>query len=79
MKTIQERAKFYKGLGIWIYPYLNYYDSFQWNHWRNMDDSCYEKEYNTYDWNTANGLNVVAGEKKGECSMFLVTSSVVSV
>ena len=63
MKTIKEWAEFYKELRIWVYPYLNYYEQFQWKHWRNMDNSTYDVEYSTYDWNSANGLNVVAGKK----------------
>ncbi len=63
MNSIQEWAEFYKGFKIWIYPYHDYNESFQWIHWRNMDDSNYEEEYKNFDWENANGINVVTGMK----------------
>lgn len=63
MNTLQQWAEFYKGLRIWIYPYHDSFEQFEWRHWRNMDRLDYEKEFKTYDWNAANGINFIAGKK----------------
>ena len=61
MNSIQEWADCYKGLKIWVYPYKDYSDQFHWLDWRNLKDSEYESE--TFDWSSANGINVIAGKK----------------
>jgi hypothetical protein len=63
MKTLQEWAEYYKKLGVWVYPYKDYSEQFQWLHWRNMKDSDYDEEFNTYDWSLAEGINLVTGKK----------------
>ena len=60
MNSIQEWADFYKGLKIWVYPYKDYSDQFHWLDWKNFKDFEYESE--TFDWSSANGINVIAGK-----------------
>ena len=62
MRTLQEWAEHYKKTRIWVYPYYDYSEHFQWLHWRNMNESDYDKEFNTYNWNSAEGINVVTGK-----------------
>ena len=63
MNTIKEWADFYVGKRLWVYPYRDYYEQFKWLDWRNMKDPDYEEKYSAYDWDTANGVNVVTGKK----------------
>lgn len=63
MKTLQEWADFYVGKKLWVYPYRDYYEQFQWLDWRNLKDPDYEEKYSTYEWASANGINVVTGKK----------------
>ncbi len=63
MRILQEWAEHYKKQRIWVYPYKDYSEKFQWLHWRNMTDSDYDEEFLTYDWDSAEGINVVTGKK----------------
>ena len=63
MNTIKEWADFYVGKRLWVYPYRDDNEQFKWLDWRNMKDPDYEEKYTTYDWGTANGINVVTGKK----------------
>ena len=63
MNTLQEWAEFYKELRVWVYPFNDYYESFEWKHWRNTEEQGYEDEFKTYNWNAAKGINIVTGKK----------------
>ena len=64
MNTIKEWADFYVGKRLWVYPYRDDNEQFKWLDWRNMKNPDYEEKYTTYDWGTANGINVVTGKKE---------------
>ena len=63
MKTLKEWADFYVGKRLWVYPYRDYYEQFNWLEWRNVKDPDYKEKYSAYDWDSANGVNVVTGKK----------------
>jgi len=63
MKTLHEWAEHYKKLRIWIYPYKNYSEQFEWLHWRNMKESDYNEEFKSFKWNCVEGINIVTGKK----------------
>lgn len=63
LKSLNERAEFYKSLNIWVYPYKDYSDQFHWLDWRNLNDTEYATLSESFDWTSANGINVVAGKK----------------
>ena len=69
MKTIKEWADFYVEKRLWIYPYRDSYEQFRWLDWRNMKAPDYEEKYSTYNWDSANGINVVTGKK----GLFIIT------
>ena len=63
MKTLKEWADFYVGKRLWVYPYRDYYEQFHWLDWRNMKDPDYAEKYTTFEWDSANGINVITGKK----------------
>ena len=63
LNTLQEWAEFYKELRVWVYPFNDYYESFEWKNWRNTEEQGYEDEFKTYNWNAAKGINIVTGKK----------------
>lgn len=69
MTNLKKQAEFYVTKGIWVYPYTNYRDSFNWIHWKGMDDSEYFEEFKTYDWDSAKGINIITG-KQGVCVLY---------
>ena len=62
MKNLKEYADLYISKGIWVYPYNNFRESFNWTHWKELSDTDYLEEYNSYNWNSANGINIVTGK-----------------
>lgn len=63
MKNLQEWADFYVSKDIWVFPHIDYSEQFHWLQWRNMNDNAFNEEYDTYDWNSSEGINVVTGKK----------------
>ena len=61
MKTLQEWAKYYQKLGIWVLPYPSQagWDSF----WKRKSDKDYYNISKRWTWNEDKGLHLVVGRK----------------
>ena len=59
MKTLQEWAKYYQKLGIWVLPYPSQagWDSF----WKRKSDKDYYNISKRWTWNEDKGLHLVVG------------------
>ena len=63
MKTLEECALWYKGMGLWVYPYPSDTQCDYWKYWKPVTQEQYEKMFGGYDWATAVGVKGVVGKK----------------
>lgn len=70
MTTLREWAELYKSLRVWVCPYTDYNERKSWLYWRNMKAQDYDKEFETYDWESAKGIDLITG-KNGIVSLYI--------
>ena len=64
MNSLQEWAEYYRQMRLWVFPY-NIGDTSMayWKYWRDIKEPQYLDQYESYNWDNADGLKVVVGKK----------------